>query len=549
MKMIRKRRNILVAALSMLLLIMPALCARAVVVERPKLVVGIVVDQMRWDYLKRFAPHFCEGGFARLMKEGYSLNNTQVNYVPTVTAIGHTCVYTGSVPSIHGIAGNNFRKDKKIVYCVEDTTVTPVGTKDKSGLMSPRNLLVTTVGDELRLATNFQSHVISVSLKDRAAIIPGGHTSNGSFWFDPSTGRFITSSYYMQKLPAWLDEFNDRRLPKLYMDKDWNTLHPIGEYQESTEDDVPYEKAIEKDRKPTFPIYTSKLYSDNNYGNLRETPYGNTVTLQLAEAAVSGERLGVRGATDMIAVSLSSTDYVGHRFGPNSVELEDTYLRLDKDLESFFSFLDKTVGAGNYLLFLTADHAGAHNVQFLNDHGIPSGLWSDVVKRDKVNDALSSKFGVNNLVQNIMNYQVFLDNDVIAAHQLNIDEVKSSVVEYLKSLPGIAYAADQEKISSASIPEPIKQRMINGYNRKRSGEIVAIEEPGWYDRNTNTGSTHGVWNPYDSHIPLLFMGWHVPHGETSRQVNMTDISATVASLLNIQQPSGCIGTPIIEIAK
>ena len=531
----------------------PAKAAQPAAVGRPKLVVGIVVDQMRWDYLYRFYDRYGEGGFKRLMGEGFRCENTFLNYVPTVTAIGHTCIYTGSVPSIHGIAGNDFifRDTGRKTYCTDDATVGSVGCDNAAGKMSPRNLLVTTLGDELHLATNFRSKVISVSLKDRASILPGGHTADGVYWFDSKTGRWITSTYYRDTLPEWLVAFNATDPARRLMEKDWDTLYPIGTYVQSTADDTPYEQPFEKGGKATFPVRTSRLLKTDGYGIIRETPYGNTLTLQVAAEALKHEGLGQDDITDLLAVSLSSTDYVGHRFGANAVETEDTYLRLDKDLAAFFSLLDEKVGAGNYTVFFTADHAAAHNVRFLADHKIPSGAWDAKAEEAALDSLVAADFHVEDGVQAVMNYQVFLNRDKLRAAGADLCAVKQAVIGHLRSRGEVMYAVDLEKAETAPLPAVVRERIVNGYNSKRSGDIQVVLNPGWYDaedRGTR-GTTHGVWCPYDAHIPLIFMGWGVRQGDTKREVHMTDIAATVSALLHIQMPSGCIGTPVGEALK
>lgn len=517
-------------------------------VERPKLVVGIVVDQMRWDYLYRFNSRFGEDGFKRLMNSGYSCDNTQLNYIPTVTAIGHSSIYTGSVPAIHGIAGNNFYKDGKPVYCTDDDTVKPVGSDSKAGYMSPRNLLVTTIGDELRLATNFRSKVVGVSLKDRASILPAGHTANAAYWFDDKSGCFITSTYYEEQLPEWMQRFNAQDLARKYLLQDWNTLYPIETYTESSADDNNYEKPFVAGEAPIMPVRTSALFKKKGYSVIRNTPYGNSLTLELAKAALTGEKLGQGDETDMLTVSLSSTDYVGHQFGTYAIETEDTYLRLDKDLADFFRFLDRTVGAGNYLLFLTADHAAAHNLTFMQENRMPAGGWVASEALDRLNKYLCDAFRSEEpLAKDIMNYQVFLDKDLIARRKLDVEAVKRSAVSFLLQDKNLAYVVDMENLSNATLPQVVRERAINGYNRFRSGDIQLIMQPGYYETSSASdtrGTTHGVWNPYDAHIPLLFMGWNVPHGATNRIVSMTDIAPTVCALLHIQMPNGCIGTPI-----
>lgn len=523
-------------------------------VPRPKLVVGIVVDQMRWDYLYRYYERYGEGGFKRLLSDGFSCENTMLNYIPTVTAIGHSSVYTGSVPSIHGIAGNDFYFEQtgRKVYCTDDPSVSGVGSRTSAGKMSPRNLLVTTVTDELRLGSNFHSKTIGIALKDRASILPAGHTANAAYWFDDKVGKWISSSYYMQQLPKWVDDFNQRDLAAQYLKQDWNTLYPIDTYKQSTADDTRYERPFESNGHPTFPIRTSDLFKKEGYGVIRNTPYGNTLTLDMAEAALDNEQLGQGEYTDFLAVSFSSTDYVGHLFGVNAIETEDVYLRLDKDLEKFMHYLDKKVGRGNYTLFLTADHAAAHNVRFLEDHHIPSGAWAS----DKMQTALDSLvytcFGVKDAIRGMENYQVHLAFDKLSAANVDQEQVKACIIRYLEKQPEIAYAVDMEKAAIASVPETIRERILNGFNRERSGSIQVIVKPGWYDVDSSElplGTTHGVWYPYDSHIPLLFYGWGVSSGKTNREVHITDIAPTIAALLKLQMPSGCIGQPIPEVLK
>jgi len=516
--------------------------------SQPKLVVGLVVDQMRWDYLYRYYDRYQAGGFKRLLNEGFTCENTNIDYIPTVTAAGHTCIYTGSVPALHGIAGNDFiiQATGKSMYCTDDSTVVAVGSTSKAGQMSPRNLLVTTVTDELRLATNFRSKVIGIALKDRGGILPAGHTANAAYWFDDESGSWISSTYYMNDLPTWVKKFNDQKIAEKYLKQDWNALYPINTYVQSAPDNSPrYEGKFGGTEAPTLPIKTSELYK-GKVGMIRSTPFGNTMTLDLARAAVEGEQLGKNVVTDFLAVSLSSTDYVGHQFGPNSVEAEDTYLRLDKDLAAFFSYLDATVGKGNYSVFLTADHGAAHNPRYLIDHNIPAGYWDDYKAVVDMEKLMEDKFKVKNLIRSMANYQVTFNNGIIKKEGLNIDALKQICVDYLQAQPAIAFAVDMQKAQTANIPEDLRTRIINGYNVEHSGVIQIILKPGYFTGHGSTGTTHGSWNPYDTHIPLVFMGWGIKHGSLTRQTHMTDIAPTVASLLHIQAPNGNIGKTISE---
>lgn len=522
-------------------------------VDRPKLVVGIMVDQMRWDYLYRYYDRYADGGFKRLLHDGFTCENTYINYIPTYTAIGHSSVYTGTTPAIHGMAGNDFiiQATGKSMYCTEDDAVAPVGTAadNAAGKMSPKNLLASTITDELKLATNFRSKVIGIAIKDRGGILPAGHFADAAYWYD-SSGDWISSSYYMDQLPQWVAAFNQQKLAEKYLNQDWNTLYPINTYKQSIADDNSYEGKFKGTDKAVFPIKTSQLIKENGLGLIRSTPYGNTLTLDLAKAAIEHEQMGKNpeGVTDFLAVSLSSTDYIGHQFAVNSVEVEDNYLRLDQDLNAFFDYLDATVGKGEYTIFLTADHGAAHNPQFFMDQKGNGGYFDSGAAQRGLNDLLKSAFGEEKLVISLSNYQVHLNNTLIKEKNLDEKAIRAASVKYLRDLEGVAFVTDMDNAAEAAIPARIKERIINGYNYKRSGVIQIVLEPQWYGGSPkSTGTTHGNWNPYDSHIPLIWMGWGIKHGTTNRVTNMTDIAATLAGLLHIQEPNGSIGSPITEV--
>ncbi len=513
-------------------------------IERPKLVVGIVVDQMRWDYLYRYQKRYTDGGFKRLLGEGFSCENTMIPYVPSVTAIGHTCIYTGSVPSIHGIAGNNFVKEGKKVYCTDDDSVKPVGTTSEAGLMSPHNLWTSTIGDEMKIASNGRAKVVGVALKDRASILPAGHNPDGAFWFDDQTGCFITSSYYMDRLPKWVEAFNGKRLPEQYLSQKWNTLYPKNTYTESTTDENEYENGIREGVKATLPLNLPELYKKYGYGIIRNTPFGNSLTLDMAKAAIDGEQLGADDETDLLAVSCSSTDYIGHQVGTHAIETEDTYLRLDKAIADFLAYIDSKVGKGNYLVFLSADHGAMNNAAFLQDRRIPAGSWDASATAKKLNHVLAKEYPeAGDIVKTVMNYQVFFNRDVIKSKQLDFDKIKQTVVSELKKDPSVLYACDMAKAMTESIPEEVKFRIINGYNRERSGDVVIVLKPNFYAHGMK-GTDHGAWNSYDTHIPLVFMGWGIKHGATTKQTFMTDIAPTIAAMLHVQAPNGCVGKAI-----
>jgi len=534
-------------------------------VKRPKLVVGLVIDQMRWDYLYRYYDRYGNDGFKRLLKEGFNCQNTMLNYIPANTAPGHTCIYTGSVPSIHGISGNNWVDNMtgEPVYCVDDDRVYLVGDATKAPSMSPRNLMTSTITDELRLATNFRSRVYGIAIKDRGAILPAGHAANGAYWYNDKTGDFVTSTYYdtAYQNPAWLRDFNKRNVADSLVKLNWTLSDSLKSYTQSTEDDTHYEDAFKGESTPVFPHKFNMMSKADRLSAVKNMPAGNTLTLEMAKACLAGAeggKLGSGSDADFLCVSLSSTDYAGHQFAPNALEMEDLYLKLDKEIASFLNYLDKEVGKGNYLLFLTADHGAAHNPLFLKDKKIPAGIAFSITTdlNNYLQEVYKKAMGGKdiNLVNSIVNGQVFLNDTLLAVNKsFNRDEIKSTVRNWLLTVMQqrynvpVSYVMDMENPDKAAVPEPIHKMAINGYNYLRSGCLQIILNPGWFESDKFSGTTHGAWNPYDTHIPLIWYGWHVKKGETHNTVYMTDISATLAAMLHIQAPNGCIGNVITDI--
>ena len=470
-----------------------ALCVNGQV-ERPKLIVGLVVDQMRWDYLYNY--QWGEGGFKTLLTDGYLCNNTIIDYVPTVTAAGHATIFSGTTPAIHGIAGNNFMINGKNVTSVQDDTERAVGGNDKTRGKSPRNLITTNIADQLQLATGFKSRTVGIALKDRAAILPSGHHPIGAYWYDKGSTSFVSSTYYMNKLPRWVSDFNKRYRNELAMD-------------------------------------------------LNNLPMGTTMTFALAEQALINEKLGQGDVTDMLTVSVSNTDMCSHYYGTHSPKVDSIYWQLDKEIAHFISVLDQRIGRGNYLLFLTADHGGTHSYARMTSHGLPSGCWHNPDALVAANLLLKQQFGVDKLLKEEMEYTFYLDHEVIAAAHLDYDKVMRAACQALETPEDIQWAIDVAHIDSYPIPSILKERIKLGYFPERSGEIYVVPRTGVYAGKTEwAGSNHGSWSQSDSHIPLIFMGWHITPGETNRLTHMTDIAATVCAMLHIQAPNGSIGVPI-----
>ena len=518
--------------------------------DKPKLVVGIVVDQMRYDFLYRYSDKYSSGGFKRLMNEGYNCRNNHYDYAPTVTAAGHAAIFTGSVPAIDGIIGNEWfnQKTGKTVYCVEDSAVKTVGSDSKAGLMSPKNLLVSTITDQLKIANNFQSKTIGIALKDRGAILPAGHTANAAYWFDSKNGSFITSTFYMNDLPQWVKDFNALKMPQKYMVEGWKTLLPIEQYTESTADNQVYESKLSGEKTPTFPHELAAQAGVNLLEVIRTTPFGNTLTKDFALAAIKNENLGKSPKTDFLTVSFSSTDYVGHSFGPNSVETEDTYLRLDKDIAEILTTLDNTLGKDNYLVFLSADHGVADVPGFWQSQKLPTGILDRSGMMADVKTAFKTAFGAGEFIRGEDNYQLYLDNAILQEKKLTYAQVHAVVRETLLKREDVTDVIDLHNLANSTLPDYQLNFVKNGLNPRRSGDIMFVLNPSWF-MGYKTGTTHGTLYRYDTHVPLLFYGWKVKTGETTFRTNISDIAPTIADLLNVLEPNGSIGNVIFGVKK
>ncbi|MBC7920075.1 MAG: alkaline phosphatase family protein [Ferruginibacter sp.] len=517
-------------------------------VPRPKLVVGIMVDQMRYDFLYRYWDKYGTGGFKRLVREGYSCENTHYDYVPTYTGPGHAAVYTGTGPATNGIIGNEWfvRQTGKSTYVTDDSTVATVGSASQAGVMSPRNLLSSTVTDELRLSNNRQSKVIGVCLKDRGCILPAGHLANAAYWYDGATGNWITSTYYMSDLPPWLKAFNDRKLSDQYLSKPWTTLLPPDQYPESLADNQPFELLYAGETQSVFPHNLPKIKETSDYDLVRRTPFGNTLTRELAVETIRQEQMGKGKVTDFLALSFSSTDYVGHQFGPHSIESEDTYLRLDQDLAKLLTFLDGWLGKDQVLVFLTADHGVANVPAHLKEMRIPAGIFDARQAVSGVKGFLNEAYGKGDWVADYGNGQVYLNRPFIQSKNVSLAEVQRKTADYVAQLAGVAFAVTATELPGLSAQNPFYRRLQNGYHRARSGDVLLVLEPAWFDGDpaSKGGTTHGSGYGYDTHVPLLWYGWTIAPGSTVAPTSIADIAPTVSGLLKIMEPNGSTGTPI-----
>lgn len=515
----------------------------------PKLVIGLVIDQMRYDYLTRYSDRYSENGFKRLLKNGFSLENAHYNLIPTYTAVGHASIYTGTTPNNHGIISNNWYDKflKETIYCVDDADFKTVGNSGTSGKKSPKRMFTSTLADQLKLHQNSKGKSIGIAIKDRSAILPAGHSANGAYWFDGGKeGKFITSSYYMNSLPDWVNKFNSSGKADDYLSKPWETLFPLASYTKSITDNNKFEGLFKGEVAPIFPHNIPKLRSKNgNYSLLKNIPEGNTYTIDFTKAAILGEKLGTSEHTDFLAVSFSSTDYIGHQFGPASVEIEDTYLKLDRDIADFLTFLDKNVGKDNYTVFLTADHAAVHVPSYLQSLKIPAQYFNTKELENSIKAITQKYFNSTELLENVSNYQIFLNKEKIEALNFTKDQVAERVVSELENLDGIYKSVTAKTLQTTSFAKGLMNSLQNGYNQKLSGDVLLIPYPATLTRG-KTGTSHGTGYSYDTHIPIIFYGKGIKKGVSRKRYEIIDIAPTISNLLRIEAPNSSTGRVIEE---
>ncbi|QNM84210.1 alkaline phosphatase family protein [Polaribacter pectinis] len=517
--------------------------------KKPKLVVGIVVDQMRYDYLTRFADRYGKDGFNRILKNGFSLENAHYNYIPTYTAVGHTSIFTGTTPSNHGIISNNWYDKflKKSIYCVDDNNYKTVGNEGTYGQKSPFRLYTTTIADQLHLSQNMNGKTIGISIKDRSAILPVGHSANGAYWYDGGNyNTFISSTFYMDELPQWVKDFNANNKADEYLNTPWTTLYDIKTYSQSRADDNIFEGKFKGQESPTFPKDLKELRKKNgNFSLIKAIPAGNTLTADFAKAAIIGENLGKSDYTDLLTVSFSSTDYVGHKYGVAAVETEDTYLRLDKVLADFFQFLDAQVGKDNYTLFLTADHAAVHVPSYLQSLKIPAHYFDVKKFREFILEVTKKYFNSVELIENVSNYQIFLNKEKIETLGLNLNTVAQKLADEVLNFDGVYKAVTARTLQTTSFTDGILNSLQNGYNQKFSGDVLMIPYPATLIYS-NKGTSHGSGYSYDTHVPIIFYGNGIKKGSSAKKYEIIDIAPTISNLLKIEAPNGTSGKVVEE---
>ncbi|MCL5744684.1 MAG: alkaline phosphatase family protein [Acidobacteria bacterium] len=518
-----KRRTFLLWTIWALLLALPATPQQTGAQAKPRLVLGIVIDQFRYDYLTRFRPEYT-AGFDRLLKDGAVFTNARYIHFPTVTAVGHSTFMTGATPAMSGIVGNEWydRESGRMVTSVSDPETKLVGGGVAPGA-SPRKLLVSTVGDELKIADGGQSRVIGISLKDRSAILTAGHMADGAFWFDANTGNFVSSTFYFDKLPQWVAGFNQSRMAGHYAGAEWAAVDSSG---------TPFKK---------MPTTAGPAL----YGALGASPFGNDLVEALAERAIEAEQLGRHAVPDLLTVSFSSNDLVGHQAGPDSREVRDMSIRTDRLLGKFLQFVDAKVGLANTVVVLIGDHGVAPLPELNQSRKMPGGRLPAKAVPAAIQARLSQKYGEGTWISRVDFCSVYLNRDFIRQKNLDEGEVERTAADAARGVAHVARVYTGEQFLSGQTPgDPIGLRVFNGFYPPRAADLFIVPDPYWMI--STTGTTHGNVFGYDTHVPVIFMGFGIKPGRYDGNIAPNDIAPTLATLLSVETPSGSVGRVLAE---
>jgi predicted AlkP superfamily pyrophosphatase or phosphodiesterase len=523
--------------------------------DKPKLVIGIVVEELNYNQLEKFHDKLCENGIKKLINEGTYFKNASYEYLLTQSAPGHATIATGAEPSFHGITSDNWYTPLKneLINCTKDVSVNSVGGSFESGLHSPVNLLVSTFSDELAIATNKKAKVFGVGLKESSAIFSAGHTANAAYWFDNTTGTWMSSSYYISALPDWVNDFNAMKFSDTYLNSTWNLLRPAKDYADCLPDSNSFE--IGFNNINYFPYDLKKLRSGNtfssknDYSLLRETPFGNSLTTNFAIRLIQKERLGKDDVTDYLSICYSATDYIGHRFGPSSVEMGDAILRLDDDIKNLLTFINDSIGKKNVLIYFTAAHGISEIPAVLEKNRIPSGYFQQNQALQLLRSYLNAIYGEGEWVKGYSERQIFLNRTLIEDARLSLDDVQKKVARFLVQFTGVEAAYPYSAFEANDFGNGNLKRIINNFSPQRSGDVIVILNPGWVEKVSDFVTNHNSPYEYDSHVPLIWYGWTVNRATVTRQVNITDIAATLSTLCKIPYPNACTGEPMFELIR
>ncbi|HEX8499266.1 MAG TPA: alkaline phosphatase family protein [Pyrinomonadaceae bacterium] len=530
---------------------------------RPRLVLLIAVDQFRYDYLERFGDLFGAGGLRRLLRDGATWTDCNYDHVPTETAPGHATMMTGAWPSETGIIANDWyeRAEGKRVNNVQDDAVRPLGGGDKEAASSPRNLLASTLGDQLKMATAGRSRVVGVSSKNRAAILPAGRMADAAYWYSTQTGQFISSTYYFDRLPEWVARFNAARPADKFFGAKWERLLPAAEYERRAgPDDAPWEKGTDK-RSYVFPHVMgagAQAPGPDFYAALDYSPYSNDLVLSLAEAALQNERLGEDADTDVLTVSFSANDIVGHRYGPYSQEVMDITLRVDGQIERLLRAVDARVGLANTVVVFTADHGVAPSPEHSVAMRLPGGRVKVTDVLTAVRARLRARFGksaerdtTDDYIQLFSNGHIYFNRAALERDGVRAEEAERVAGEAALAVPGVArYFTRTQLVAGAVSPgDDVGRRVLHGYNPRRSGDVVVIQEAYKYLSDYVAVANHGTPYRYDTHVPCVIMGGGLLPGRYAQPSTPADIAPTLARLLGVEPPSNATGRVLAEAIR
>jgi predicted AlkP superfamily pyrophosphatase or phosphodiesterase len=523
--------------------------------EKPKLVVGIIIEQLRFDQLEKFADRLGQNGIRRLLNEGTSFQNASYQYTLTQSAPGHATISTGTEPAWHGITSDNWylALRNELIYCSKDMNVRPTGDTLPSGSHSPVNLQASTFTDELKMATGGNSKVFGIGLKEHPAIFSAGHSADGAYWFDDISGSWISSSWYLDSLPAWVNDFNARKYPEAFLYSQWDLLRPLQDYSDCISDTNVFEAGF--NGQNYFPYDLRKIGNKgstdprHDLSVIQETPFGNTLTTSFAKELIENEKLGRDDITDFLAICYTSTDYIGHRFGPSSYEMADAIFRLDKEIEDIMTYLVDSIGKKNILVYFTSAHGISEIPGILEDNRIPSGYFRQDQALYLLRSYLKALYGEGEWIKGYSERQVFLNRTLIEDSKIPLEDVQKRVARFIVQFSGIASAYPYSAFEVNDFGEGNLKRIINNFSPQRSGDVVITFYPGWVEKVNDYVTNHNSPYECDSHVPLIWYGWSVDRARITREVNMTDIAPTLSSILKVPYPNACTGEPLFELFR
>jgi predicted AlkP superfamily pyrophosphatase or phosphodiesterase len=522
--------------------------------DKPKLVVGIVVEQLRYDQLEKLRDRLGENGIRRMLNEGTYYKNAAYDYMLTQSAPGHATIATGTEPALHGITSDSWylMLKNEMVYCTQDNTVNPVGGSYESGMHSPVNLLSSTFSDELSLATNGKSKIYSVGMRESSAILSGGHSARGVYWYDNKTGTWMSCTWYGDSLAAWVNDFNALKLSDSYLNNTWTPLKDAASYSDCLPDSNSYEVGFKG--KNYFPYDLKKmsttgiLNSKRDYSLLRETPFGNSYTADFATRLIREEQLGKDDITDFLSVSFSATDYIGHRFGPSSVEAADAILRLDEDISKLLKFLNDSIGKRNVLVYFTAAHGVCEIPAILEKNHIATGYFRQNQALQLLKSYLNAVYGQGDWVKGYYEKQFFLNRTLIEDAKIPLEEIQKKAARFLVQFSGVASAYPYSAFEANDFGNGNLKKIVNNFSPQRTGDVILTLNPGWVEKNDYV-TDHNSPYEYDTHVPLIWYGWAINRATVTRKVNITDIAATLSSLCKVPSPNACTGEPLSELMR